>query len=194
MKKTLLALIACGMASASQAATIQFDLIGTAGPGLLPGNEPSSTGTGSGGEISTGITFDTVSKKLTINVGWGTVNGFANLTGNVTAAHIHGPTTNPNGNNGVGDFRQTAGVLIGLDGAPFTFNSSASAGSITGESSALNATNEAALFAGKLYINLHTAANGGGEMRGFLVAVPEPGSALMGVIALGAFSLRRRRH
>ena len=57
-----------------------------------------------------------------------------------------------------------------------------------------NLMNEAALFAGKLYLNVHTGANGGGEMRGFLIpAVPEPSSSLVAMAAVGALALRRRR-
>jgi hypothetical protein len=59
---------------------------------------------------------------------------------------------------------------------------------------ALNATNEAALFAGKLYINIHTVNNGGGEMRGFIVqAVPEPSRALLSALGFGLLISRRRR-
>src|SRR5262245_35423224 len=76
------------------AAILQFDLIGKAGTGLLPGNENGTVlGTpGSGGEISGGITFNDVTNVLTLNTGWGTANGFTNLTGNATAGHLHGPT------------------------------------------------------------------------------------------------------
>ena len=57
----------------------------------------------------------------------------------------------------------------------------------------LTATQEAELFDGKFYINLHTFTNGGGEIRGFLVPVPEPetyamllaGLALVGAVARG---------
>jgi MYXO-CTERM domain-containing protein len=190
---TLLTTILLAAPAISQAATIQFNLIGTAGPGLLFGNEPAVGSGGTGGEINAGITFDDVAKTLSIDVAWGSASGFTNLTGAATNAHIHGPTTNNNGNNGVGDWRQTAGVLIGLTSAPFTYNNSATAGGIVGTSAPLNAANEAALFAGKLYLNVHTGANGGGEMRGFLTPVPEPGTAVFGLAALGGLVLRRRR-
>ena len=48
------------------------------------------------------------------------------------------------------------------------------------------AVQESILLAGHYYFNVHTAANGGGEIRGNLVAVPEPGSfALMGLVSVG---------
>ena len=45
---------------------------------------------------------------------------------------------------------------------------------------------------GKAYWNIHTQTFGGGEIRGFLVPVPEPSSAL--ILGAGAmFVMRRRR-
>ena len=46
---------------------------------------------------------------------------------------------------------------------------------------------------GRTYLNVHTATNGGGEIRGFLVAIPEPVTAAMAMAALGAVAFRRRR-
>ena len=189
--KKLLALAFCSFVASAPAAVIQFDLIGTAGSGLRFGNETGVLSGGTGGEFGTGITFDDVSKIISINVQWGSANGFANLTGTSTNAHLHATTIH----NGDG-FTQTGGVVVNLqtDAVNFTTNTSASAGSIVG-SVALNAVNEASLLDGRLYLNVHTAANPGGEMRGFLVpvTVPEPASALFGVMTLGAVALRRRR-
>ena len=55
----LLSVIAIGSVSVN-AAIIAFDLKGTAGPGLLPGNEPAVLVGGTGGEIGTGIFFDDI--------------------------------------------------------------------------------------------------------------------------------------
>jgi hypothetical protein len=53
----------------------------------------------------------------------------------------------------------------------------------------------AGLDAGRGYFNVHSTAFGGGEIRGFLVRVPEPGAlALIGLgLVLVAFATRRRR-
>jgi hypothetical protein len=49
-----------------------------------------------------------------------------------------------------------------------------------------------ALFSGELYLNFHTSAFPGGEVRGQIFAVPTPGSA--GILAgVGLMGLRRRR-
>ena len=169
-------------------ALISLDLLGRAGIGLLAGNEVGATvgSVGRGGEIGTGITFDNVSNLLSINVGWGTANGFTNLTGAATAAHIHGATAG----SAPTSFNENAGVLFGLDSGSFTLNTSAAGGSIVG-STTISASQAGDLLAGRWYVNVHTATNGGGEIRGNIV-VPEPTSVIM-LGLLGALGAMRRR-
>ncbi len=169
---------------------IQFDFRGSVGNGLLAGNEPGAIVGGSGGEIGTGVTFDDQTRNLTLNFGWGTGNGFANLTGNASAGHIHGPTAS----GGTAAFTQTAGVKYGLDSLA-GWNSNAANGGFSGTVNIL-ATDVAALLNGQFYVNVHTAANGSGEIRGFLTAVPEPSSFAMICLAVSGASfgfLRSRR-
>lgn len=71
------------------------------------------------------------------------------LTGPATAAHIHGPAA-PGAN---------AGVMV-----PFK---DANASPITGEAT-LTAAQYADLAAGRTYVNIHTAQNPAGEIRGQL--------------------------
>lgn len=162
----------------TQAAIIQFDLQGQAGPGLLPGNEIGSITGGTGGEISGGITFDDVTKMLTINVGWGSGNGFVDLDGVATGSHLHGPANQTS----------NGGVLISLSRA----NSSVNLGSIA-TTVAVSTPNEVHLLAGNTYINIHTAVNGGGEIRGNLVAIPEPSTLILLVGAGGGLVVFRRK-
>lgn len=87
-------------------------------------------------------TYDTDSKKLS----WkGTSSG---LSGAATAAHFHGPA----------DPGKNAGVAV-----PITPNTSPLEGSAT-----LTDAQAADLQAGRWYVNVHTAANPGGEIRGQL--------------------------
>lgn len=158
------ALSAGGVLSA-QAHMISFDLVGKAGPGLLSGNQNGTiNGTpGSGGEVGTGIVFNDQTGVLTINVAWGSANGFTNLTGNATAGHIHGPTAS----SGAAAFNEDAPVLINLDDTA-GWNPNAASGGIT-RTVTLTSTQITQLFDGRLYINVHTVANGSGEIRGNLV-------------------------
>ncbi len=178
-----LSIAALALITSAQAATIPFILTGTAGSGLRVGNEPASSGTGSGGVNGPGISFDTVSLALAINVAWGSAFGFTDLTGTVNNQHIHGPTA---ANNGSG-FTQTAAVLF-----PLTTAINGATGGNISNTVTLTAAQQTDLFNGKFYLNLHTPTNAGGEVRGFLVqAAPEPGAA--GLLGLGTLLLAARR-
>jgi hypothetical protein len=176
-------------AFATQAGVFDFDLQGRAGFGLLSGNELHNiNGTpGSGGETGLGISYDDASNILTINIGWGSGNGFTDLTGNATAGHIHGLTAG----SAPTSFTQTASVRYGLDSLA-GWNNSAANGGFVG-TVAISESDEAALLAGQMYINVHTSSNGPGEIRGQLTPVPEPGETVAAVsVALGLFAVARR--
>ena len=168
MKKLVLATLLCAaVAQVTVATTFQFDLQGTAGPGLLPGNEPGAITGGTGGEIGAGIFFDDTTSQLTINVGWGSSQGFTDLSSLANNSHIHGPTAGNLGNDGTGNFKQTAGVLVTLTRS----SDAVTGGTFTTPPITLTAAQRTDLFNGKYYINIHTVNNGGGELRGFLVPV-----------------------
>lgn len=186
MKKLLLSMVlGLGFANALPAATVLFDLIGKGGTGLLATNENGAvTNGGTGGEIGAGISLDDVSRILTVNVGWGSLNGFTNLSSAANNSHIHGPTTS----GGTASYTQDAGVLFTLP----RVSSTADGGSIS-TSVTLSAAQVTELMAGRYYINVHTVNNGGGEIRGNLVAVPEPSRTLLVFGGLGVIGWRRRR-
>lgn len=131
---------------------------------------------------------------------------FAGLTGPNTAAHIHCCLAVPfTGTAGVATVTPTfTGFPAGTAGTydnlfdmtqASSYNPAfvtANGGTVAGAYAAL--TN--GLFTGRTYLNIHTAANGGGEIRGFLTAVPEPSTyALLasGLVALGVVARKRRR-
>jgi hypothetical protein len=187
---TTAALAILAGASQAHAALHFFRLEGKAGIGLLSGNEnhamnPGFTA-GSGGLRTTAMVFDDASRSLSINFGWGSANGFTNLSGNATLGHIHGPTAI----GGISSFTQNASVRYVLDNLA-GWNNNASSGGFIG-SVTINVGDVAALFDGKFYVNVHTSANAPGELRGNIVLIPAPGAAAcLGLFGLVA--LRRKR-
>lgn len=105
----------------------------------LDGGQQSPPVTTKGKGTAT-LTFDTAKKKLSWNV------KYSGLSGPATAAHIHGPAA----------MGENAGPVI-----PFKKLKSPIKGSET-----LTDAQAADLEAGKYYVNVHTAANKDGEIRG----------------------------
>jgi hypothetical protein len=102
----------------------------------VPAVTSSATGTVSG-------TYTPSTKSLNYTV------TYAGLTGPATAAHLH-----------YGDAKhKTAAPTV-----PFTGVPSAASGTFSGTVT-LNAMQADSLTAGRIYANIHTAANGGGEVR-----------------------------
>src|ERR1700742_4155345 len=99
---------------------------------------PPTTSTGTG---TADIDYDAATKKLSWKL------TYSGLTGPATAAHFHGPA----------EAGKDAGVEVAIPGA----TSSPAEGSAT-----LTDAQAADLEAGKYYVNVHTAANPKGEIRG----------------------------
>lgn len=115
------------------------------------------------------IAYDPASNLLGWNISWD------NLSGPAVGMHFHGPA----------GFGETAGVQVDI--GDISGLTSPSIGSTT-----ISDELESQLLAGDWYINIHTAANGPGEIRGQVV--PEPSSAFMAVLAgVGLLGCVRRR-
>jgi hypothetical protein len=99
---------------------------------------PPNTSAGTG---TADIDYDKATKKLTWKL------TYSGLTGPATAGHFHGPA----------EPGKNAGVAVAIPNAA----TSPAEGSAT-----LTDAQAADLEAGKYYVNVHTAANPGGEIRG----------------------------
>jgi hypothetical protein len=189
-------LLVAGSAVASHAHTTIFTAHLT-GLAESPSNASPATGT-----AFVTMDMDLITMRVQIN--------FTGLTGTTTAAHIHAPTAVP--------LAGTAGVATqtpNFDAFPLGVTSGTydhtfdltqadaynpdfitSSGGMVFQ--ALNALHFA-MEDGKAYLNIHTTAFPGGEIRGFLVetpsvSAPEPtSSVLMGLGATAFFVVRRRR-
>jgi hypothetical protein len=197
MKTTIIPLWTLASAGIAGAAVIQFDISPNGGAlsttnytanrdhavGLRGLNEnPQNASPASGGEVGAGISYDLVSRQLTMNFAYGSAFGFTDLTGDWTNSHIHiGASNYPAVNT-------SGGVVVGLNALhiPSGARSGLYSGFVT-----LTEAQEAQLLANQYYINIHSAAFLGGEIRGQLIAVPEPSAALF-ALAGAALGLRRR--
>ncbi|HLP77845.1 MAG TPA: CHRD domain-containing protein [Candidatus Paceibacterota bacterium] len=180
MKKLVLSFcVACSLVTA-HAAVYVFDAP-LSGLNEFPAN--NSTGVG-----YTLVNYDDVANTLRVQV------LFARLLGTTTAAHIHAATALPG--------QGTAGVATTVPSFPsfpiggtfgsydYTLNltsassyNSAFIAANGGTTAGAQAALVSAMFAGTSYLNIHSTAFPGGEVRGFLTLVPEPSTFAM--LALG---------
>lgn len=174
-------------APAAHADTITFTAILS---GALESPPNASPGTG-----SATVTIDTTLNTMLVNV------TFSGLEGTTTASHIHCCVA-PSGTAIVATTTPTfpgfpLGVTSGTYISPLfdlTLASSYNSAFITangGTPTSAEAALLAGMKAGDSYLNIHTTVVPGGEIRGFLVQTPEPGtllllgSGLVGLICTG---------
>jgi hypothetical protein len=133
-----------------------------------PVNGSTATGFGT-------VVLNAAQTQITVNESW------SGLSTPATLSHIHGPAA----------LGVNAGVLFGFSGVP-----SATSGSIPQQVFSITATQVGYLQSGLLYMNVHDSTFPGGEIRGQLTPVPEPGTMAivgLGLVAAAGWSLRRRR-
>lgn len=160
-----------------------------------PSESPPNASPGTGWSI---VTLDTTAITMRVQV------QFQDLIGTTTAAHIHAPTAVA--------FTGTAspatqvpsfsGFPLGVTSGSYdmTFDmtqaSSWNASFITNNGGTPTAAFNAFhgfMDQGRSYVNVHSTFAGGGEIRGFYTAVPEPATMTAVALGLGALALRRRR-
>lgn len=190
MSMSLVAAAVAGVAASTAEAHIVTYLIDLSGPNEAPPNSSLGRGTG-----RVTVDLDLVTMRVEVE--------FSGLTGTVTASHIHGPTSVPlQGTAGVMTPTPTfpnfpLGVTSGAYDQTFdlTLASSYNQAFITASGGTVGQAMNRMLLAfeeGRAYLNIHTTAFPGGEIRGFLIAVPAPGCGAVLAMA-GLVAGRRRR-
>jgi len=144
------------------------------------------------------VDIDDVVKTMRVQV------TFSGLLGTTTASHIHAATANPNtGTAGVAtELPLFTGFPTGVTAGSYdhTFDMTQLSSWSSNYVNANGGTTDsaltafiAALNAEKAYLNIHTQSFTGGEIRGFMHAVPEPATmSLLGLALVPALRRRKR--
>jgi CHRD domain/PEP-CTERM motif len=176
--------------STSQATIFSYE-VNLSGPNESPANASPGTGFAT-------VNFDDSANTLFIDM------VFSGLLGTTTASHIHAATASP-GTSTAGVATTTpyfTGFPIGVTSGSYTttldltsassYNPAyvtANGGTTAGAEAAL----AAAMASGEAYLNIHTTVVPGGEIRGFLLPVPEPSSLCLAVFGGAGLALAARR-
>jgi hypothetical protein len=157
-----------------------------------PSESPPQASPGTGSAL---VIIDSTANTLNI-----VSDTFSGLVGTTTASHIHCCTALP-GSGAAGVATQTpsfTGFPLGVTAGSYsmlfdmtqasTWNPAfitANGGTAAGAEAAL----VAGAAAGEAYLNIHSSFAPGGEIRGFLVAIPEPGTLSFAFASLAGMFL-----
>jgi len=189
--KILAAVLVLGGAQSALAAPVEFKAF-LNGPSESPPNASPGIGTA---DLFLDKTLNTL--QVIVN--------FSGLLGTTTASHIHCCTTLPfTGTAGVATTTPTfAGFPLGVTSGTYnntldlTLASSYNPAFVTahgGNTTQAEADLITGMLLGETYLNVHSSFAPGGEIRGFLMLVPEPMTlSVFGVGLAGAAALRRRK-
>lgn len=153
------------------------------------------------GSLGTGlglIDYDDTAHTLHVHI------TFSGLGSPTTASHIHSATTTPGSGTAIVATTTPTFLNFPLGVTSGTYDSTLDETLTTSWNSAFitahggTTASAEVFFASSLandtaYLNIHTQQFGGGEIRGFIVPVPEPATFALGVVgALGLLAMRAR--